>query len=317
MTPLTQKNWSKPETILFATEVPPNEKVFSFALAQARQNHSRLILFHAYDTLVVASSEASGVRYYDFAAAARTETSLLEPFAEQARADGIECEVIVRPGLAADQILSILREKHIDRVVMGTRSPGPLGKILVGSVAEAVLRSAHIPVCVIGPDVVDQAFTGYKTKNILCAVGLSESSHAVALLAAELAVENKARLVLMHVMRPEDRVRLLEEHPEGNLETDLVAMIPSEIQEQISVETMILSGDPAEEVLFQAKANKVDLIVLGAQEASVISTLARQGVAYRVLAHAQAPVLTISPLAREHATSKKLHAVDVFLAGVF
>lgn len=317
MTPLTQKNWSRPETVLFATEVPPNDKTFAFALAQARQNNSRLILFHAYDTLVVASSETTGVRYYDFAAAARTEANLLEPYAKQAEAEGVECEVVVRPGLAADQIISIIREKRVDRVVMGTRSPGPIGKILVGSVAEAVLRAAHVPVCVIGPEVVNQAFSGYKTKTILCAVGLTPSSHAVACLAAEIALEHNAHLILMHVMRPEDRVRLLEEHPEGNLDADLEAMIPAEVADRLSLETMVLSGDPAEEVLFQAKANQADLIVLGAQEASVFSTLARQGVAYRVLSHATAPVLTLSPLAREHASSKSVHAVDVFLAGVF
>src|SRR5271157_4250328 len=150
--------WSKPSTILFASEIPVNEKSFAFALAQATEFGADLILFHAYDTLVVAASETSGIRYYDYAAAARTELEHLQPLAQKVRAAGVDCEVVVRPGLAADQILAYLRERDVDRIVMGTHSPGPIGKLLVGSVAEAVLRTSNVPVCIVGPEVVDGAY---------------------------------------------------------------------------------------------------------------------------------------------------------------
>ena len=78
--------WSKPSTILFTSEVPANERAFNFALAQAMEFAADLIVFHAYDTLVVAASETSGIRYYDYAAAARSEIKQLEPLAQRARA---------------------------------------------------------------------------------------------------------------------------------------------------------------------------------------------------------------------------------------
>ena len=77
--------WSKPSTILFASEIPANEKAFAFALAQASEFGAGPHLFHAYDTLVVSASETSGIRYYDYAAAARAEMQRLEPLAERAR----------------------------------------------------------------------------------------------------------------------------------------------------------------------------------------------------------------------------------------
>jgi nucleotide-binding universal stress UspA family protein len=113
-----------------------------------------LILFHAYDTLVVAASETSGIRYYDYAAAARTEKSILSRW-PSASASRPPLRDRGPAGLPADQILAFLREREIDRVVMGTHSPGPIGKLLVGSVAEAVLRTARSPVYIVGPDVVD------------------------------------------------------------------------------------------------------------------------------------------------------------------
>src|ERR1700751_361765 len=135
MATVLKPGWSKPSTILFASEIPSNEKAFAFALAQASEFGADLVLFHVYDTLVVAASETSGIRYYDYAAASRAEIKHLDPLVQRARGAGINGEVVVRPGLAADQILDYLRDRHTDRIVMGTHSPGPIGKLLVGSVA--------------------------------------------------------------------------------------------------------------------------------------------------------------------------------------
>jgi hypothetical protein len=101
MAAVLKPGWSKPSTILFASEIPANDKAFSFALAQAKEFSSDLILFHAYDTLVVATSETSGIRYYDYAAAARSEKNHLEPLARRVREAGLTCEVLVRPGQPA------------------------------------------------------------------------------------------------------------------------------------------------------------------------------------------------------------------------
>jgi nucleotide-binding universal stress UspA family protein len=135
--------WSKPSTILFATEFPPEEKTFSFALAEASGSGADLIIFHAYSGLDSVASKASTVCGYDYAAA-RAKRRLFEPLAQRARNIGIDCNIVIRPGLAADQILTFLRERKIDRVVMGAHCPGPVGKLLVGSVTEAVLRSANV-----------------------------------------------------------------------------------------------------------------------------------------------------------------------------
>jgi nucleotide-binding universal stress UspA family protein len=311
--------WSKPSTILFASEIPSNERAFSFALAQASEFGADLILFHAYDTLVVAASETSGIRYYDYAAAARAEMKHLEPLAERARAAGLRCEVVVRPGLAADQILAYTHEREVDRIVMGTHSPGPIGKLLVGSVAEAVLRIASVPVCIVGPDVVDGTYRNFATKTVLCALSLMDTSYVVAGFGAELAAQHNARLVLQHVIKPQEAHEVLAGRSIEELETDLLALIPMELRERLSVQAIVVPGDPTEELLFQARAQQADLVVLGAQGASAFAAITRHGVVYKVLAHAHCPVLTLSPTVLEKcgATGERLTAVETFLAGVF
>jgi nucleotide-binding universal stress UspA family protein len=319
MAAILKPGWSRPSSILFASEIPANEKALAFALAQAKEFGAELILFHAYDTLVVAASETSGIRSYDYAAAARAEMQHLEPLAQRVKDAGVQCEIVVRPGLAADQILSFLREREIDRIVMGTHSPGPVGKLLVGSVAEAVLRTAKVPVYIVGPDVVDGSYRSFATRTILCAVSLLDTSSVVINFAAELAAQHKARLILQHVIRPQERAEVLAGRSIDQIEADLVAMIPVELQGTLTVQSIVVPGDPTEELLYQGRAQQADLIVLGAQGASAFAAMTRQGVVYKVLAHSHCPVLTMSPvvLAACGAKGEKLHPSEVFLAGVF
>jgi nucleotide-binding universal stress UspA family protein len=311
--------WSKPSTILFASEIPANEKAFTFALAQASEFGADLILFHAFDTLVVGASESSGIRYYDYAAAARSEVQHLEPLAKQAREAGIRCEVIVRQGLPADQILDYLREREVDRIVMGTHSPGPIGKMLIGSVAEAVLRTVCVPVCIVGPEVVDGKYRNFATRVILSAVSLQESSHIVVEMAAELAAQHRARLILEHVIRPQERQEVLAGRSMEQLERDLLSLVPRELQGKITVQAIVVPGDPTEELLYQCKSRQADLLVMGAQGASAFAAITRHGVVYRMLAHSPCPVMTLSPAVLDScgACDKTARSAEKYLAGVF
>ena len=319
MAAVLKPGWSKPSTILFASEIPANEKAFAFALAQAKEFGADLILFHAYDTLVVAASETSGIRYYDYAAAARSEKQHLEPLASRVREAGLACEVVVRPGLPADEILAYTREREIDRIVMGTHSPGPIGKLLVGSVAEAVLRTANLPVYIIGPEVVDGSYRNFATRTILCAASLHEASTVVAAFAAELAAQHGARLILQHVIRPQERAEFLAGRTLDEVEAGMLALVPGKLQNQVAIQTIVVPGDPTEELLYQSNAQQADLIVLGAQGASAFAAITRHGVVYKVLAHAHCPVITLSPvvLAECGSKSEKLRPAEAYMAGVF
>lgn len=319
MAAVLKPGWSKPSTILFASEIPANEKAFSFALAQASEFGSDVILFHAYDTLVVTASESSGIRYYDHAAAARIEKQHLEPLARRVREAGLNCELVVRPGLPADEILAYTRERVIDRIVMGTHSPGPIGKLLVGSVAEAVLRIASSPVYIVGPEVVDGSDRKFATRTILCAASLNEASTVVAAFAAELAAQHRARLIVQHVIRPQDRAEFLAGRTLDEVEDGMMALIPLQLQGQIAIQTIVVPGDPTEELLYQSRVQEADLIVLGAQGASAFAAITRHGVVYKTLAHAQCPVITLSPvvLAESGSKSENLQPAEAYMAGVF
>ena len=66
---------------------------------------------------------------------------------------------IMRRGMAAEQILAYLNEHPIDLVVMGTAGRGGLSRLMIGSVADRVVRAAPCPVVTVHPS---DAETGTK-----------------------------------------------------------------------------------------------------------------------------------------------------------
>ena len=99
----------------------------------------------------------------------------------------------------------------------------------------------------------------------------------------------------------------------------MLSFVPVELREVISTQTIVVPGDPTEELLYQSRAQQADLIVLGAQGASAFAAITRHGVVYKVLAHSHCPVMTLSPtvLAECGVKYNREHTAEVFLAGVF
>jgi nucleotide-binding universal stress UspA family protein len=291
MLAVVNQGWVKPSTILFASRSPVPTTAFSFALAQAVQSQASFVLFHAYDTLGEEAGRVSGTRDYDFAGAARSELHRYGPLAQKVRDTGVPCEVIVRPGLAAHQIVTLMRERQIDRIVMGACGHSAIGKLLAGSVAEAVLRTVGIPVCIVGSSVDETALSYAVPRTILCAVSHSETSRRVIGFAADLAAHHDAKLILQHVIAPKERAS----QSMDQLELDLASLVPDGLRGKFAVQSIIASNDVSAELLNQSRIRQADLIVMGAQKAPKLSSIARLSVAHKIVAQARCPVFALGP----------------------
>jgi nucleotide-binding universal stress UspA family protein len=64
---------------------------------------------------------------------------------------GIPTQVLIEQGGIQDNLKAAIEKYHIDLVVIGTRGRTGLGKLLLGSVAEEILRTTTIPVLTVGP----------------------------------------------------------------------------------------------------------------------------------------------------------------------
>lgn len=288
--------WTHPATILVATDLSDLDHLMPFALGQAGETNARLILLHVVPASVaVISADASGMPYYNTSSALETAEEMLRPWCEVAARRGIRCDVMVREGHATQQIAAVARQSQVDRVLLGTRSRSKLGKLLLGSVAEQVLRSVYLPVMTVGPEAHLPVASG-EERVVLHATALRETSRPSAALACQVAATRNAKLVLLHVLPPID-VMQRKGMPTG---LDSRAMVELRIlAEQTGagccsvVEPVVAHGNPFIEILALAAARHAGLIVLGATRRLAFEHLTRERTIYRVLSHARCPVLTL------------------------
>jgi len=62
---------------------------------------------------------------------------------------GIEPLLAFGSGDAADEVVAVAEKYQADLIVVGTREPGGLDRILAGSVSQAVARKAHCDVLIV------------------------------------------------------------------------------------------------------------------------------------------------------------------------
>lgn len=67
------------------------------------------------------------------------------------RAVGVAVSFLVWTGDPGESIVSAAEAENIDLVVVGTHGRGPIGRLLLGSVSDHVVRNAPCPVLVIRP----------------------------------------------------------------------------------------------------------------------------------------------------------------------
>lgn len=283
--------WTRPTTILFAAECPANEKAFTFALAQAKESGANLVILHICDP-------TSRLPYQTDTAQAVPGAwkDLFEPMLQHARDLGIQCRMEVREGIATEEILRFLKERRVDRVVMGVHTPGPIGKLLVGSVAETILRKSSVPVTIVGPYARSGTYRDFLTRTILCNVSSHPSSGTVVQFAAELALRHSAQLVLHYAIPPQEVEKVLVSQALDQMEQDMLDLIPARVRVRLNLRASVVLGDPTEELLYLGRVMRANLIVVGAHNATHFAAISNSGVVYKALAYAACPVLTLSPI---------------------
>ncbi len=291
--------WTHPAAILVATDLSDLDRLMPFALEQTAETRARLLLLHVLASGAGLPADAASLPFFDPAGALDYASKELEPWCELARHRGIACEALVRTGSAAQQVLAVVRQFQVDRILLGTRSRSRLGKLLLGSVAEQVLRSVNLPVMTVGPEA-HLAVEG-RARVVLHATTLREASRPSAALACRMAARQGAKLVLLHVLPPlDDPVE--DGTGRGGQPTSLDSAALHELRLLAAetgagcctaIELRVVHGNPAIEILAEASERGASLIVLGATQRSAFENLTRDRTIYRILAHARCPVLTL------------------------
>jgi nucleotide-binding universal stress UspA family protein len=81
-----------------------------------------------------------------FSPAGREWAHELEQWAEKARAAGCTVRTLLRVGVPYREVVAAAREERVDAVLLATHGRGEIQRLLVGSVADRVIRLAPCPV---------------------------------------------------------------------------------------------------------------------------------------------------------------------------
>jgi len=296
----TLARWIHPSVILVATDLNDLDRLMPFAFEQARQTGARLLLLHVVAAAGTMASDAAGMPYYDPASALDFAAKELEPVCALALKQNLSCAALVRAGNPAHEIEAAARQFQADRVLLGTRSRSKLGKLLLGSVAEQVLRSVNLPVITVGPEAHLPEDRSLHEPIVLHATTLREASRPSAALACQIAIGQGAKLVLIHVLPPSDTPS--EKSGRSGQPAALDSAALQELRRLATdtgaacgavVEPFVVHGTPSIEILATAAGCHASLIVLGARHRSIFENMTRDRTVYRVLAHARCPVLTL------------------------
>ena len=136
-------------------------------------------------------------------------------------------------------------------------------------------------------------------RKILCSIDFSEHSFEALEVALKVVQQNDAMLYLLNVAPvPAGAVGLqpvpMDPYPfsEKDRQEQLVKLARQRIPATVRYETLVTSGDPAEQVLNAARSLEADLIVMGTHGRRGLSHLVLGSVAERVIRESPVPVLT-------------------------
>lgn len=281
------------DNILFATDFSAaSKKAAAYAKALALNFRSTVDVVHVFDPSVVTSYVEAVVGlpvkerreiYDQLVEEARNEFTAV---GLTARASSPEAH---RPWTA---LLRFAQEHHTDMIVAGTHSKWGIERLVTGSTAEELIRSATSPVLTVGPNAKMPTPGPLVFQRIVYATDFSPEAAKAAAYALSFARNSGAYLYLCSVLGPHVTSPTCE-FLDAPFKAALERLIPESSYDWCSPEAVVAHGDAGPAILNIADRVHADLIVLGARNASFWLTHIEHGLTPDLLAEASCPVMTI------------------------
>ena len=276
------------KNILFCTDFSEaSQAAFEHAISLAWEFDSNLYILHAEPTVVYAGElgtiDPNLVEKMSGYAKSEMDKLTVHPDLE-----GIGHKEIISRDAPLSAIEEAVKEYNIDMVVMGTHGAGGLGKVLMGSVAEEVLRKSRCPVLVVGPN---SHLREGAYQSILLATDLRPGSLRPAQYAVSIAEETDAKITLLYVA--ESMVELRgHQRLESEIVEKLEQLLPADADLWCRPNLCVDFGEAGNQILEAARAEKADLIVVGVRDAALADHAPWAKVS-KVIRGANCPVLAV------------------------
>jgi nucleotide-binding universal stress UspA family protein len=212
-------------------------------------------------------------------------------------------EAIVAAGDPAAAILAEAGRRGADLIAMSTHGRSGLGRWIYGSVADAVMRQASVPILLVSATCPARGWPRDRVARILVPLDYSALSEAVLASARELARTTRAELILLTVTP----LQMAIDPMGGPYLADVVGQDQEDRQRYveavatklraagIAVKTRVKLGFPEGTILDVAREEDVALIAMSTHGSGGVTRLLMGSVATGVVQRACAPVLIVRP----------------------
>lgn len=242
----------------------------------------------------------------DTPAAHKEARAYLRDRARRLSAKGGFADYRVLVGKPAPALTAYAEAEGYDRLALCSLGKSGLKRLLLGSTAEAVLRSAPVPVLVVQP-----GFKPGRVRKIVVGLDGTRVSMGVVESAAALAAAQGASVDVVNVVSMSGREKVTAEVAARNVNAARKQIKARGVKARVKV----LFGDPAEETLRHADEVGADLIAVTTRgrtgtarwlEGSVTESLLRKGRRPLLVVRAEAKVTKASGAAAQRARRRGL-----------
>jgi nucleotide-binding universal stress UspA family protein len=274
------------KTIVVATDLHgQSEAALEYARKLALNYGARIVLAHGADPLDYAA--VMGLPGQVHSALPEEARAALDKLANDLLCEGIHSHTEVRQGAVAQMLVDVARQYQAGLIVMGTKGMQGAGPIVVGAIAEKLVRLAPCPVLAVAADWNAGQFRPTPGGPVLLAMERNEATAEAVATAHSLAQVFKRPLIAVHARAAE-----------GSLEgSEACAAQLEEFgvfgTDEVPVSCIGEAGEPVDAVVRAIATYHPSILVAGVKRTS--ETPGPHGTAFALLARSRVPVLCVPP----------------------
>ncbi|MGB8262127.1 MAG: universal stress protein [Terracidiphilus sp.] len=274
------------KTIVVATDLEgQSEAALEYARKIATAYCSRIVLAHGTDPM-------------EYAAVDALPGGVLKQLPEQARAvldklsadllrEGIHSHSEIRQGAVAQMLVDVARQYEAGLIVIGTKGSEGAGPVIVGAIAEQLVRLAKCPVMAVAADWNAGPFRPTPGGPVMLAMERNEATASAVATAASLARVFERPLIVVHARGPAESSASLNPCATALEEFGI------ESTSQSPVRCMVIDGAPADAIAAAIDECRPSILVAGVKRSS--QTPGPHGTAFALLVRSRVPVLCVPP----------------------
>jgi nucleotide-binding universal stress UspA family protein len=262
------------------------------AAALALRGRGRVTALYVSDPLLDAAAAAAA---YDTRALKAKAERELRDFVRRAGLPDVPVQCAMAPGPPATTITAFAERREATLIVIGSHGLTGAHKWLLGSITEAVLKKATIPVLVVPRRVPKgKALAQWPGPTALVAVDLTDYRAAdVKALRGVLKLFG-VRPMFLHVMQPVAFPSWFRSPGTRQSDTEAHAALRTLAGKVgVKADCQLLFGDPADEIAAAAASARAGLVILKLRRAPRFTGPRRGSITYRVAARGTTPVLAV------------------------